>query len=185
MDADGYLLMRGMLDREAVLAARQEILLKFAIVGEIDAINYPLMDGIESSRSFINQVNLIAFTESLRSGMAYSRVVLAPEIMNFFDGFLGGPSRSFDFRWPRFMRGGEATGIHCDGPYITRGTKNVWSAWIPLGDIAAHEGALMILEGTHKNEQLRRSYGIRDADQDRIGWLSSEPACASAWAAVG
>jgi ectoine hydroxylase-related dioxygenase (phytanoyl-CoA dioxygenase family) len=176
MDAEGYLLMRGMLSRDAVLAAREEILFKFAIAGEIDAINHPLMDGVQSSHSFIDQVNLIAFTESLRSGMAYSRVVIAPEIMRFFDGFLGGPSRSFDFRWPRFMRQGEATGIHCDGPYITRGTTNVWSAWIPLGDIAPHEGALMILDGTHKNEQLRRSYGTRDADRDKIGWLSSDPA---------
>jgi Phytanoyl-CoA dioxygenase (PhyH) len=175
-DAEGYLLMRGMLDRDVVLAAREEILMKFAIVGEVDAINHPLADGVQSPHSFIDQVNLIAFTESLRSGMAYSRVVLAPEIMGFFDGFLGGPSRSFDFRWPRFMRKGEATGIHCDGPYITRGTTNVWSAWIPLGDISPHEGALMILEGTHKNEQLRRSYGTRDADRDQIGWLSNEAA---------
>jgi hypothetical protein len=174
--ADGYLLLRGLLDRDAVLAARREILLKFAIVGEIDSINHPLMDGIQSTETFIDKVNLIAFTESLRSGMAYSRVVEAPELMRFFDGFLGGPARSFDFRWPRFMRPGEATGIHCDGPYITRGTTNVWSAWIPLGDIAPHEGALMVLEGTHLNERLRRSYGTRDADRDKLGWLSTDPA---------
>lgn len=175
MAADGYLLLRGLLARDSVLAARQEILFKFAIVGEIDSINHPLMDGIQSAESFIDQVNLIAFTESLRSGMAYSQVVEAPELMRFFDDFLGGPARGFDFRWPRFMRHGEATGIHADGPYITRGTTNVWSAWIPLGDIAPHEGALMVLEGTHKNEQLRRFYGTRDADRDKIGWLSTDP----------
>ncbi|MGE5292241.1 MAG: phytanoyl-CoA dioxygenase family protein [Micromonosporaceae bacterium] len=175
MEADGYLLLRGLLDRDTVMEARREILLKFAIVGEIDSISYPLMDGILSSESFIDEVNLIAFTESLRSGMAYSRVVAAPELMQFFDAFLGGHSRSFDFRWPRFMRLGEATGIHCDGPYITRGTKNVWSAWIPLGDISMRDGALMILEGSHKNEQLRQSYGTRDADRDKIGWLSTDP----------
>jgi ectoine hydroxylase-related dioxygenase (phytanoyl-CoA dioxygenase family) len=176
MEVDGYLFLRGLLDRDSVLAARQEILLKFAIVGEIDSINHPVMDGIQSTESFINKVNLVAFTESLRSGLAYGQVVAGPDIMRFFDRFLGGKARSFDFRWPRFMRPGEATGVHCDAPYITRGTTNLWSAWIPLGDISMQEGALMILSGSHKNEQLRLSYGMRDADHDKIGWLSTNPA---------
>jgi ectoine hydroxylase-related dioxygenase (phytanoyl-CoA dioxygenase family) len=176
METDGYLLLRGLVDRDSVLAARREIMLKFAIAGEIDSINHPVMDGIQSTESFIDKVNLVAFSESLRSGLAYNRVVAGPEIMGFFDRFLGGKARSFDFRWPRFMRPGEASGIHCDAPYITRGTTNLWSAWIPLGDIAMHEGALMVLSGSHMNEQLRLSYGMRDADRDKIGWLSTDPA---------
>jgi hypothetical protein len=175
MNDDGYLFMRGLLDRDTVLAARREILLKFAIVGEIDAINYDVMDGIRSDRSFIDSVNLFAFTDSLRTGAAYGGVVEASVLLDFFAGFLGGPVRSFDFRWPRFMRPGEGTGIHCDGPYITRGTKNVWSAWIPLGDVSMAEGALMVLERSHANEKLRTSYGTRDADREKIGWLSADP----------
>ncbi|MDQ1738744.1 MAG: hypothetical protein QOE53_396, partial [Pseudonocardiales bacterium] len=97
------------------------------------------------------------------------------ELLDFFTDFLGGPARSFDFRWPRFMRLGEATGIHCDGPYITRGTRNVWSAWIPLGDVVLSNGPIMILERSHQNEDLRQSYGLRDADRDKLGWLSSDP----------
>ncbi|MDQ1740946.1 MAG: hypothetical protein QOE53_2598, partial [Pseudonocardiales bacterium] len=62
MDAEGYLFLRGFLSRETVLAAREEILFKFAIVGEIDSINYPLMDGILSDESYIHQVNVLAFT---------------------------------------------------------------------------------------------------------------------------
>jgi len=175
MAAEGYLLLRGFLSRDAVLAAREEILYKFAIVGEIDSINHPLMDGILSSESYLDQVNAVAFTESLRRGIGYTNVVGAPELMDLFSRFLGGPARSFDFRWPRFMRTGEATGIHCDGPYITRGTRNVWSAWIPLGDIAMSNGPIMLLERSHLNENLRRSYGMRDADRDKLGWLSSDP----------
>jgi Phytanoyl-CoA dioxygenase (PhyH) len=172
---DGYLLFRGLLDRGSVMTARREILLKFAAVGEIDSINYPVMEAIQSDHTFIDQVNLIAFTESVRSGLAYANVVHDPGLMSFFEGFLGGPVRTFDFRWLRFMRPGESTGIHCDGPYITRGTKNVWSAWIPLGDVPLEEGPLMILEGSHKNERLRQSYGTKDADEHGIGWLSTDP----------
>lgn len=172
---DGYLLFRGLLDREAVLTARREIMLKFAVVGEIDSVNHSAMEGIQSEDSYIDQVNLFAFTESVRSGLAYERMVHDPALMKFFEGFLGGPVRTFDFRWPRFMRPGEATGIHCDGPYITRGTKNVWSAWIPIGDVTMEEGALVVLENSHKNDRLRESYGTRDADEEGIGWLSTDP----------
>jgi Aspartyl/Asparaginyl beta-hydroxylase/Phytanoyl-CoA dioxygenase (PhyH)/L-proline 3-hydroxylase, C-terminal len=175
MADDGYLLLRGFLDRDAVLAARREILTKFAIVDEIDAIDHDVMDGIRSRHSAIDKVNLFALTESLRSGMAYGNVVEAPRLMSFFSSFLGGPVRSFDFRWPRLMRPGDYTGIHCDGPYITRGTRNVWSVWMPLGDVPMVEGALMVLEGSHRNEQLRASYGSLDADRDKMGWLSNDP----------
>lgn len=175
MDEDGYLFFRDLIDPDSVRAARREIMLKFATVGEIDSINHSVMDAIQSDHSFIDQVNLFAFTESVRSGEAYGRVIHDPELMGFFEGFLGGPVRTFDFRWPRFMRPGESTGIHCDGPYITRGTKNVWSSWIPLGDVSMEEGALIILEDSHKNERLRRSYGTRDADRDGLGWLSTDP----------
>lgn len=175
MAQEGYLLLRGLLDREAVLAARAEILFKFAIVGEIDSINYPLLDGVLSEESYIASVNAIAFTESLRCGVAYTNVVMSPRILDFFTAFLGGQARSFDFRWPRFMRLGESTGIHCDGPYITRGTRNVWSAWIPLGDVPLSDGPIMLLERSHLNEQLRHSYGMLDADREKMGWLSTDP----------
>lgn len=176
MDVEGYLFIPGLLDRDEVLAAREEILFKFAIAGEIDSINHPLMDGVLTGESWIDQINLLAFSESLRRGMAYSNVVESPRILDFWEAFLGGPIRPFDFRWPRFMRLGEATGIHCDGPYITRGTPNVWSTWIPLGDIDIDNGPIMVLENSHKNPGLARDYLTRDADRDKIGWLSDDPA---------
>ncbi len=175
MAEEGYLYLRRFLDPDAVLAARQEILYKFAIVGEIDSINHPLMDAVLTEESYIHEVNAIAFTESLRDGVAYKNVVLAPALLDFFSRFLGGPARAFDFRWPRFMRKGDFTGIHCDGPYITRGTRNVWSAWIPLGDVDLLNGPIMILERSHRHEVLNKTYGQRDADRDNLGWLSDDP----------
>jgi hypothetical protein len=171
----GYLLLRGLIDREAVLAAREEILFKYAIVGEIDAVNHPLMDAVQGGDSVIEKIDLFAFTESIRRGKAYTEVVLHPSLVGFFESFLDGPVTSYDFRWPRFVRPGEGCGFHCDGPYINRGTRNVWSAWVPLGDVTAEEGALLVLEGSHQSERLRRSYAERDADRDKLGWLSTDP----------
>ncbi|MGI8667317.1 MAG: phytanoyl-CoA dioxygenase family protein [Jatrophihabitans sp.] len=175
MDQAGYLLLRRILQPDTVLAAREEILFKFAVVGEIDSINHPLMDGVLSDESYLRLVNAVAFTESLRRGIGYSAVVAAPRLLDFFGSFLGGPARSFDFRWPRFMRLGDATGIHCDGPYITRGTRNVWSAWIPLGDVALSNGPIMVLEESHLSDAFRDDYLDRDADRDNLGWLSDDP----------
>jgi len=172
---DGYVLLRDFLDVDAVLAARREILTKFAIVDEVDAIGHDVMEGIRSRHSVIGTVNLFALTESVRSGLAYEMVVEAPALIDFLKALLGGPIRPFDFRWPRLMRPGDYTGIHCDGPYITRGTRNVWSAWIPLGDVPMEEGALMVLEQSHRNEDLRSSYGSSDADRHKLGWLSDDP----------
>lgn len=174
MVEDGYLLFRDFIERDIVLQARREILLKFAIIGEIDIINYPLMDAIYSKHSLIENVNLIAFTESIRTGLAYEKVVLNDKLIKFYEKFFGGEVRCFDFKWPRFVRPGEGCGLHCDAPYVSRGTKNLLSSWIPLGDVSTEEGALIVLENSHKLEKLK-GYISKDADQDKIGWLSTNP----------
>lgn len=171
----GYLFFRRLIDPGVVLRARREILLKYATVGEIDSINHPLMDAIQSAHSFIDQVNLRAFTESVRTGLAYENVVLNPALLAFLETLLGGAVRPYDFRWPRFVRPGEGCGFHYDGPYMNRGTDTVFTTWIPLGDVARHEGALIILEGSHKADQLLNTYAKKDADKEKISWLSTDP----------
>ena len=173
---DGYVLFRGFLDRDVVMKAREEILMKYAIIGEIDAVNHPLMDAVYSEHSFVDKVNLIAFTESIRIGLAYHNVVENERLFKFFERLFGsGPVRTFDFKWPRFFRPGEGTGFHCDSPYINRGTANLYSAWIPLGDVKREEGTLIALENSHKIDSLKNTYSDLDADRDQVGWLGTDP----------
>jgi ectoine hydroxylase-related dioxygenase (phytanoyl-CoA dioxygenase family) len=174
MADEGYLFFRGLIDREVVLEARREIFLKYAIIGEIDSINHPVMEGIQQKDSYVDQVNLLAFTESIRTGVAYQNVVLNERLISFYEAFLGGKTRCFDFKWPRFVRPGEGCGMHCDVVYVGRGTKNLWSSWIPIGDVSREEGSLIILENSHKAKALEE-YWRKDADRDKIGWLSEDP----------
>lgn len=174
MSEEGYLLFRGLLDADAVMEARREILLKFAVAGEIDSINHDVLDAIQQQPSFLHEVNLVALSESIRCGLAYSNVVNSPELLSFYKSFLGGKPATFDFRWPRFVRPGEGTGIHADIVYIGRGTRNVWSSWIPIGDVPREEGSLLILEDSHRSSKLS-SYWEKDADRDQLGWLSTDP----------
>jgi ectoine hydroxylase-related dioxygenase (phytanoyl-CoA dioxygenase family) len=174
MANDGYLLFRGLISRDEVMAARREIMLKYAIIGEIDSINFSVMEGIRQENSFAGQVNLFALTESIRTGMAYESVVMNHKLISLYEDLLGGEIRCFDFKWPRFVRPGEGCGIHSDIVYVGRGTQNLWSSWIPLGDVPKEEGALIILEGSHKSNKLD-NYWNKDADRDKIGWLSTDP----------
>lgn len=171
---DGYIFVRGLIDPNTVLQARREILLKYATVGEIDNIHNDAMDGVLRDSSYITQINLDAFVTSLRTGAHYESVVLHPELLGLFKRILGGAVQPFDFRWPRMMRVGEGCGIHADIPYIGRGTRKVWTSWIPLGDIPHHNGPLIILEGSHKNPLLD-GYFSKDAAKEKLGWLERDP----------
>lgn len=174
MRSHGYLFFRGLLDEKLVAAAREEILLKYATIGEIDA-QQPLDEAIYNADSALHKVNLRAFSQSVRSGHYYESVILAEPLLNVHEVLLEGEVRAFDFRWPRFARPGEGCGIHCDGPYMNRATDKIFSSWIPLGRIERHEGALMILERGDRHESLLRSYLSKDADRDQLQWLSTDP----------
>ncbi len=174
MDERGYLFFRRLLDPGTVLDARAEILLKYAILGEIDD-RHPVDDAIAGDGSAVRYANLRAFSESVRSGPAYLAVTDAPEVLAVHEALLEGPVRSFDMRWPRFVRPGEGCGFHCDGPYMNRGTERIFSSWIPLGRVDRHEGALIILEDSHRSEKLHAGYLRADADRDGLTWLDDDP----------
>ncbi len=171
--ADGYLFLPGLLDPELVLGARRELLLKYAALGEID--DRPgVMEGIAGDRAGLASANLRAFSESLRTGARYEAVILAPPLLDVVRSVLDGPVRPYDFRWPRLARPGEGCGIHCDGPYMSRGTDRHLSTWLPLGSIRPHEGGLVLLEGSADDPALAAGYLTMDADRDGLRWLDDD-----------
>ncbi len=176
MAEQGYLFFRRLLDPVLVLDARREVLLKFAILGEIDD-RAPLDDAREGDRAGLGKANLRAFSESVRTGHSYLAVTDAQAVLDVHAALLGGPVRSFDFRWPRLARPGEGCGFHCDGPYMARGTptSRIFTSWIPLGRVRREEGALILLENSHRNAELHEGYLRMDADRDSLTWLGEDP----------
>lgn len=166
MDEDGYLLLRGYLSRDAVLAARRELCRKLDRAGLIDR-RRPVTEAIFSgSTAQVADVDRKAFARGLRTGQAVRAVCHGPEVMGFYERFLGGPPLGFSFIWVRNVRVGAATGVHFDWVYMGRGTRNLYTSWIPVGDVPLTEGPLVVLEGSHRIEELRGTYGALDVDRD-------------------
>jgi hypothetical protein len=183
---DGYLFLRGYLDREAVIAARQEIFGKLARLGALDPAA-PLLEAIAAPRAERRDYaqagwnDQAAFTKDLRTGTAIRELCHRGRIIRFCEQFLGGEVRPLDYIWVRTVRVGGATGCHYDRVYMGRGTPNLYTAWIPIGDVPLGDGALLVLENSHRLEELKGTYGALDVDRDRDnnpyggGWLSTNP----------
>lgn len=172
---NGYLFLRDILDHDIISEARLEIVSKLDAIGEIDPL-YPTIEAIDSGTTTRKNIDIKAFMKDLRTGKAYRRLCHEGRIISFFEQFLGGPIRAFDYLWLRTVHMGGVTGCHYDVIYMGRGTQNLYTAWIPIGDVPLTEGALMILENSHKLEDLRNTYGKKDVDRDKnVGWLSKDP----------
>ena len=82
----------------------------------------------------------------------------------FFTRFLGGEVRPFDFIWLRSVIPGKGTAPHGDSVFMNRGTNHLFTAWTPLGDIDTRLGGLIVLENSHRLDEIRNTYGRRDVD---------------------
>ncbi|MDB4867418.1 MAG: phytanoyl-CoA dioxygenase [Cohnella sp.] len=170
MAEDGYLLIRGLHDREQVLKARNEYLLQLEAIGR-------LAPDTAAEEGLIGPDNQGAGTQGLNlERPELLKLLNSQRVMSFFDAFLGGPSLTYDYKWLRAVPKGEFTGAHYDIVYMGRGTHNLYTLWTPLGDISCEMGGLSICLGSQNFERIKQTYGQMDVDRDNVsGWFSSDP----------
>jgi len=186
MAEDGYLLLRDHVVKDEVLAARRHVLEQLAAEGQLDPWA-PMMEGVpKAGTKLFFQPEL-----AQKNNPPLQNLLYQPQgaLMRFFSSFLDGEILHFDFTWLRCISPGLGTPSHCDIVYMGRGTRKLYTAWVPLGDIDFQLGGLMILEGSHKNKRLQNTYGQRDVDSyctnkpddpaktanGLNGWLSEDP----------
>ena len=160
MREDGYLYLPGLLNRERVLAGRTSLLEKLEAEGALDP-TYPRNEAM--ARNGVAH----AFRPDLAANdPAVAAVLYDNEIMAFWEHFLGGDVLHFDFTWLRakFPAEHTVTSPHCDIVYMGRGTPDLYTAWIPFSDVPYDFGGLMILEGSHRKEDVLGEYWKMDVD---------------------
>ena len=174
IEEDGYLLIRGLRDRGAVLEARRQILERLQAKGALEP-GSATMDGIVNPDYRYPTTTGTRDNEELRALPAVQNLRRAPGVLNFFRRFLGGEARPFDFQWVRVAAPGAESAIHSDIVFMGRGTQRVYTCWSPLGDISMDMGPIVMCVGSHKADGLRE-YWKADVDRDLVqGWLSKDP----------
>ena len=151
--ADGYLLLRAVLDTADILAARQEVFGRLFEVGEIQS---PVEDGIYSgaSQRRNRHPNLGEFWQSVSEGPALRKVTHGPDIHHVMATLFGETAHPHDYLFLRPAVPGRSTHLHYDQPFFARGSKTIHTVWTPLGDIPLSDGPLVAVEGSNTFDDL-------------------------------
>jgi hypothetical protein len=158
VEEDGYLYIPGFFDRSEVLEARHSVLETLRNEGVLhpdrdwrDAVARP---GLE-----------MAFRPDLANGNpVVGQLLYSPRVMGLYDGLFGEASRHYDYTWLRAVAPGHYTEPHYDIVYMGRGTQRIMTAWVPMSDISYEMGGLIVLEGSHRLDELKGTYGTMDVD---------------------
>ncbi len=176
----GYVFLRGALDQEEVLTAREEVFSRLVEVGEIKP---PALEGIVTGRSRRRETedDLIAFWRSVSEGPALRQVSHGPRVRAIMQTIFGEPARPQDYLWLRPRGIGWSTGLHFDHPFFARGSRRVHTIWIPLGDIPFSDGPLMLVEGSNKFLDLIRSMHAQDNQANNSPTAAERAAFQGEW----
>jgi ectoine hydroxylase-related dioxygenase (phytanoyl-CoA dioxygenase family) len=183
----GYLWLRGILNRAEVLAFRRRYFAAFEHTGLLAPGSDP-QDGIFSGADYDKEAAHKILVEAVRWA-AYEAFCLSRPIIEFYEAFLDAPVYLHKRKLIRYTRPGEvsATGAHYDQIYLRDGTDQFCSSWLPIGDVPVEMGGLLYLEGSHSlGQQLEAQRMARMAGRspdERIsayvnarenGWLGQD-----------
>jgi Phytanoyl-CoA dioxygenase (PhyH) len=184
-EAQGYLWLKGLLDRAEVLAFRARYFSAFEAVGLLKPGSAP-SDGIYSGLPMPNPnkwlVEIVRWAE-------YEAFCLAQPIRRFYEALFEGAPYLHKRKLIRHMLPGDpsATGAHYDLIYLRGGTDRLCTSWIPIGDTPVEMGGLVYLERSHlwgrrneaqfnaENQHLPPAERISAYNrQTQSGWLGKD-----------
>jgi ectoine hydroxylase-related dioxygenase (phytanoyl-CoA dioxygenase family) len=173
---DGYLYLKNFHDKDAVLAARKFVTDRLVEQGIVDS-RFPSTEGVLADVRVVNKRSALSSRaedgrelkgyepeDLTRGNKALWEMLESRRVMDFFGAFFGTPAHRFWYIWFRAVGRGKGTPPHCDWVYMSRGTPNLYTTWVPLGDTPLDVGGLMILEGSHKKADRLKNYLSKDVD---------------------
>ena len=169
---DGYLLLRGLIERSKVQRARETIL-HHMHEQKVLTPDAPILEGVMPRGGRGAKMRRISYHENVLN------VIEASELFDFFAAFFSEPALSFHYKWLRAVGNEQYTGAHYDFVYMGRGSGRLHTVWIPLGDTQVDQGTLAVCRGSHdlpSFARIRDTYGRMDVDRDGIdGWFTKDP----------
>ena len=158
---EGYLYIPGFFEPADVLAVRGVLVERLA-AGDWLAPGSAPMDAVAIPGVAIDMG--VLSTELADDNEPMRRLLYEGRMIRFYEELLGGPIRHFDFTWIRTATAGNPTKVHTDIVFMGRGTTNLYTSWVPYGDIPVEMGGLTVLERSHEDEEIRDVYGRQDVD---------------------
>lgn len=145
--AQGYLWLKGLLDRRKVFEFRRRFFAAFVETGLLAPGSDPA-DGSYGSDTNRHAIHKLLM-EQVRSA-AYEAFCLAEPIWMFHERFFEGAPYLHKRKIVRHTVPGDpnCTGAHYDLVYLRGGTDRICTSWIPIGDTAVEMGGLVYLEGS-------------------------------------
>jgi len=184
----GYLWLKGFLDRDAVLDFRAYVFGHLMDTGAVRPGSDPRIgygSGKPEQRDLVNK----RLMELVRS-VTYEGFCAQPRLSRFMDEFLGGIAYLHKRKLLRHTQPQtpQVTPAHYDLIYLRGGTDRIVTAWIPIGDCPVEMGGLVYLEGSHaegvKLEAAFRQKSLELTPEERInaynahmtegGWISKD-----------
>ncbi|KAJ3111870.1 hypothetical protein HDU96_005266 [Phlyctochytrium bullatum] len=207
---DGYLLVRGALEGEHILEARRAVLDDLKEHGFIrdsteagillpdgklpslldrqDLAHHPKVQAVlENSKLRTLATKLLQLDDTERSEDGPSRKKRKRSKAAADTAVADGCSEAtpslmtIPFKWLRAVPKDLYTGPHLDRVYLGAGSQRLLTIWMPLGDLTAEQGTLVVAAGSHRLprfKRLREEYGQRPAGKDgtKSGWITEDPA---------
>ena len=146
---DGYLYLKGFLDRTAVLDQRRRAFTHLNLAGLLKLGTDPVLGIAAEAPGDRGEVNR-RLMEYVRSA-AFESFCMSPRLWQFMDRFVGGLSYLHKRKLLRHTLPNVpgSTPAHYDLIYLRGGTDRLVTAWIPVGDVPLEMGGLVYLEGSH------------------------------------
>ena len=153
LERDGYLFLRGLLPRKAVMEVRRRLLEKAAAGGWLDPA-HPVEEGIANGAAACKdpEERYMKVFRGIWTDEALHRLRTVPEVLALFERIFGEPplvhpmfvqrnifpqSEAFDF----------TTKPHQDKVHIGGATNH--AMWVPLGDCPRENGPIAVAAGSH------------------------------------
>ncbi len=152
-DRDGYLFLRDFVEGESILETRRDITAILQDVGWVQAGTDPfeaitthpaILSGMEEFKPVYDEILKLESFQTLAHAATLFKLaeaLLGPDV-------LLQPSNILRIIFPSDLD--QTTPAHQDYVHI-QGTRDVWTAWIPLSDCPEKLGGLSVLSGSHKS----------------------------------